>query len=85
MSIQKLKEKFQQGANLVEEFERSKEAESCDYQLVKQPDSNYRYFLVRFSDQKVVADGTAKRICSYMNLRNIQSEAVLDFDIKEAN
>ena len=84
MNTQLLKEKFQRGIDLVEEYERAIKAEKCDYQLVKQPDARGRFFLIRFSDEKIVSAGPPTRICSYMNLRNIQPEVVLDFDIKEA-
>ena len=69
-------QKLSQMQGLVNELAEAYKIQNCDYHLVQDKiistyDGKPRFFLVRLSDNKVVADGYCQGIVSWLNIRNI--------------
>jgi hypothetical protein len=72
-------EKSQKLTELLKEFKENKIFENCDYCVNPSPDGNGSYFLINIKTGKMVADGTPKRIKSYLNLRKIDPNKVYKY------
>lgn len=76
----RIKELLKKQGELVTEIQRAHQIKLCDYHAVKMPDTRHNFILVRLSDHKVVADGFPTRIRSYLNVRNIDTSKVFEYD-----
>jgi hypothetical protein len=79
--IEHLRDILKKQDSLLVEFQRRQEYDTKQYHLV-QPDEAIKHFLlVRIRDNEKVIFGTPKRIKSYLNVRNISAEDVMDINI----
>ena len=79
--IEHLRDILKKQDSLLVEFQRRQEYDTKKYHLV-QPDKAIKHFLlVRIRDNEKVIFGTPKRIKSYLNVRNITAEDVMDINI----
>lgn len=81
-TTKKLQELLQRQIELLKEYDRSKAYESKAYHLVEMDEPPILYYiLIRIADKKKVKVGEEKEIRSYMNLRKIKKDDVMDSDL----
>ena len=80
ITTQKLRSNLERQLELVDELQRSLSILKCKYHLVIMPDSRINYALIDLKDNKIVADGSAKRIMSWLKIRNIHTSHVFEYD-----
>lgn len=82
--MSKILDQIEKLKKLVTEYQKSSEAENQSYHLIKDLGTApaVRYFFIHRETGKILSYGPAKRIKSYMNLRNIRwSSIVIDDNI----
>ena len=81
-TTKKIQELLQKQIELLKEYDRSKEYETKVYHLVEMDEPPILYYiLIRMADKKKVKVGEEKEIRSYMNLRKIKKDDVMDSDL----
>jgi hypothetical protein len=75
--MEKAIEKTERMIKLLKELEKSKEAETKDYHLVRMDDDYLRWGLVDLKTELIVVAGPMSRIKSYLTLRGIDESRIL--------